>query len=97
MQVARRIKHMTLVLIYIRETIKLKVKVDRERPIIILKQFLIEKNEKKRRTKKTQTLLFGWVNCHGDYSWISQIKLASETVMKQILRDDLRECQKWEW
>lgn len=51
---------MTLVLIYIRETIKLEVKVDRERPIIILKQFLILKKEKKeRRTKKTQTLLFG--------------------------------------
>lgn len=89
---------MTLVLIYIRETIKLEVKVDRERPIIILKQFLIlKKRKKERRTKKTQTLLFGWVNCHGDYSWISQMKLASETVIKQILRDDLRECQKWEW
>lgn len=89
---------MTLVLIYIRETIKLKVKVDRERPIIILKQFLIlKKRKKERRTKKTQTLLFGWVNCHGDYSWISQMKLTSETVIKQILRDDLIECQKWEW
>lgn len=81
---------MTLVLIYIRETIKLKVKVDRERPIIILKQFLIEKNEKKRRTKKTQTLLFGWVNCHGDYSWISQMKLASEMIWENAKNENDR-------
>lgn len=43
---------MTLVLIYIRETIKLKVKVDRERPIIILKQFLILKKKKKKEERK---------------------------------------------
>lgn len=40
---------MTLVLIYIRETIKLKVKVDRERPIIILKQFLILKKKERKK------------------------------------------------